>query len=177
MCQGSISDVLLRLGRPAEARDGYDRAVAIIEPPARENPKVPVYRNCLAKGLQGRAMARLALGDPAGAAADIRRALGIWDGLPKRSHEEWFATACCHAALAGLAGRDGSGVSLGATASEADTAITLLIKAVGLGYRNADAFRTERALDSLRARPDFRLLTMDLAMPPDPFSKGTDAAR
>jgi tetratricopeptide (TPR) repeat protein len=170
LCHGSVSDLLLRLGRPAEAQDGYERAVAISEPMVRENPTVPVYRNCLAKGLQGRAMARLALGDSAGAAPDIRRALGIWDGLPARSAQEWFATACCHAALARLAGREASGVSSSAAASEADTAMTLLIKAVGMGYTNVEAFRTETALDPLRARDNFRLLMMDLAMPAEPFA-------
>jgi hypothetical protein len=76
--------------------------------------------------------------------------------------------------LAGLAGRDGSGFLLGDGASEADTAIALLTNAVDLGYGSADDFRTEAALDSLRARPDFRLLTMDLAFPAEPFSKGTE---
>ena len=36
--------------------------------------------------------------------------------------------------------------------------MALLHKAVGMGYRNAAAFRTEDALDPLRDRPDFRLL-------------------
>src|SRR5262249_19246782 len=101
----------------------------------------------------------------------------LWDGLPSRTGEEWFETACARAALAGLAGQDGSGVSAGEGASEAETAMALLHKAVGLGFRNADAFRTEGALDPLRARDDFRLLMMDLAMPADPFSRDTSADR
>jgi eukaryotic-like serine/threonine-protein kinase len=39
-----------------------------------------------------------------------------------------------------------------------------------MGYRDADAFRNDDALDPLRNRPDFRLLMMDLAMPDDPFA-------
>jgi eukaryotic-like serine/threonine-protein kinase len=61
-------------------------------------------------------------------------------------------------------------VSASATASQADAAIAVLKKAVALGYRLADAVRTESALDPLRDRPDFRLLMMDLAMPADPFA-------
>ena len=38
------------------------------------------------------------------------------------------------------------------------------------GYRNAGALRAETALDPLRARSDFQLLMMDLAMPADAFS-------
>ena len=44
-----------------------------------------------------------------------------------------------------------------------------LRRAVALGYRNPDAYRTESALDPLRNRADFRLLMMDLAFPADPF--------
>jgi hypothetical protein len=55
-------------------------------------------------------------------------------------------------------------------ASEADAAVALLQKAVGLGYRGADAFGTEDALDPLRGRDDFKRLMMDLAMPADPFA-------
>jgi hypothetical protein len=47
--------------------------------------------------------------------------------------------------------------------------MTLLRKAVAMNYRSA-AFRTEDALDSLRGRPDFQLLMMDLAMAADPFA-------
>jgi hypothetical protein len=39
-----------------------------------------------------------------------------------------------------------------------------------MGYRSPDAYRTEDALDTLRDRPDFRLLMMDLAMPTEPFA-------
>jgi hypothetical protein len=38
-----------------------------------------------------------------------------------------------------------------------------------MAYRSVDAYRTEDALDLLRAREDFQLLMMDLAMPPEPF--------
>ena len=38
-----------------------------------------------------------------------------------------------------------------------------------MGFRYADAFRTESALDHLRGRPDFKLLMMDLAMPAEAF--------
>ena len=75
------------------------------------------------------------------------------------------------AALAGLAGREGSDVSAAEAASEAETAMALLHKAIAMGYRSLDAFRTEDALDPLRGRDDFQLLMMDLAMPADPFAR------
>jgi len=48
--------------------------------------------------------------------------------------------------------------------------MSLLHKAVGMGYREAYAFRTESALDPLRSRDEFKLLMMDLAMPASPFA-------
>jgi hypothetical protein len=120
--------------------------------------------------LRRRGLALRDLGDPAGAAADAQRALELYDGLASRSGEEWFETACCRAALLGLAGHGGTGVSAAEESSAAEATMTLLHKAVGVGYRNADAFRTEDALDPLRDRSDFRLLLMDLAMPAEPFA-------
>jgi hypothetical protein len=55
--------------------------------------------------------------------------------------------------------------------TEADAAMALSYKAVGVGYRNPDAYRTEDALDPLRDRPDFRLLMMDLAFPAEAFAR------
>ena len=80
----------------------------------------------------------------------------------------WYLRACCHAALAGLAG---AGMSAGPAAAEADAAMALLHQAVAKGHRNAAAFRTDDALDPLRGREDFRLLMMDLAFPTEPFAE------
>jgi hypothetical protein len=65
--------------------------------------------------------------------------------------------------------RASSDLSAAEAVSEADAVMALLHKAVGLGYRSPDAFRTEDALDPLRDRDDFKLLILDLAMPADPF--------
>lgn len=163
-------DIIRDAGRVAEARDRYDRAIAIRERLVEENRESNFFRSHLAWSLRRRGQARLMLGDPAGAESDVRRALGLWDGLPSRSAEEWFETACAHAILAGLSGRKGSGVSGNAAASEIDTAIQLLSKAVEMGYRDAQSIRTETALDRLRDRPELQRLMMDLALPTDPFA-------
>ncbi|QEH35499.1 Serine/threonine-protein kinase PrkC [Aquisphaera giovannonii] len=164
----NIGDVIRSVGRVAEARDNYERAIVIRERLVGEGPDVVVFRSHLAWSLRRRGLARGDLGDPAGAAADARRALALWDGLPARSGEEWFETACGHSALAG---RDGSGVPSSAAAPEAATALWLLDRALRMGFREAHAFRTEHALDLVRDRPEFRLLMLDLAMPADPFAR------
>jgi hypothetical protein len=48
--------------------------------------------------------------------------------------------------------------------------MSLLNKAVAMGFRNPDVFRAEDALDPLRDREDFRLMMMDLAFPAEPFA-------
>jgi hypothetical protein len=117
-------------------------------------------------------LARRDLDDMASAAADARRAGALSEGLSSRSCQEWFDTACVHAALASLAGRAGSGVSAAEGITEADAALDSLSRAVAMGYRSPVIFRSADSLDPLRGRDDFRLLMMDLAFPIEAFARG-----
>jgi hypothetical protein len=63
--------------------------------------------------------------------------------------------------LAGLAGQDGAGVSAAQGEAEADQAMALLRKTVGMGYRNP-GIRTDSTLDPLRKREDFKKLLEEL---------------
>jgi eukaryotic-like serine/threonine-protein kinase len=169
--RNNLSVALRRLDRHAEARALGERAVAIREELVREIPRVPAYRAGLAENLLNRGLARRDAGDPAGAAADLRRAVGVFESLPSPTGENLFIFACIRAALAGLVDRAGSEVSAVEAASEAETAMALLHRAVGMGYRLPDAYRTEDALDPLRGRDDFRMLMRYLAMPAEPFAR------
>ena len=135
------------------------------DPLVREVPKVAKYRSDLAYSFLRRGLARGDLGDPAGAAADARRAVALWEDLPSRTNEGWVQSACARAALAGLAGRAGSGVPAAEAVGEADVAMALLGKAVAMGYRSPALFRTE-ALDPLRRREDFQKLLAELEKKP-----------
>jgi serine/threonine-protein kinase len=167
----NLADVLRALGRTAEARDGYTRAIDVRGPLVEENPTTAIYRGHLAWSLRRRGLVRRDLGDPAGAAADTQRALELYDALPSRSGEQWFETACARAALSGLAGQSGVGVSAAEAEKEAASAVVALTQAVSMGYRNANVWRTESALDALRARDDFRCLMMDVAFPTNAFAR------
>ncbi len=160
-----LGDVIRALGRPAEAREHYERAIAIHEKLVKENPN-PWYRSLLAHSLRRRGLALRELGDVAGGVADTRRSLGLYDGLASRSGEERFETACCRAALAGLAGGNGAGVSDAEAKAEADQAMALLRKAIDIGFRNTTAFRTESALGPLREREVFKNLLDELERKP-----------
>ena len=105
------------------------------------------------------------------AAADFRHALRLSEGLrlpegdsPTLSEGEgWaaFSIACAHAALAGLAGQEGTGVSAAQGEDHAAQAMALLRKAFD-GLRDIRNYRTEGALDPLCEREDFKKLLTEL---------------
>jgi len=166
----SLGDVVRSLGRVAEARELYERAMALTELRARENPTDAAFRGALAGELRRLGLTLRDLANPAGAAADIRRALALCDELPPGLLLYELERAFSHAALAGLAGWPGSGVSVAEGEIEAARAMEWLRRAVAMGYRNVNEFRIESALDQLRSRDDFRQLMMDMAFPAEPFA-------
>ena len=157
-----LGDLLLRLGRPAEALDAYGRAFPLNEKLIKENP---AEKNNLfvANGLLvGRGRARRDLGDPAGAAADVRHSLRLFEALRLPEGLAAFNIACSHAALVGFAGQEGTGVSAAEGKAHADQAMALLRKYVEAGFGNIHEYRTEGALDPLREREDFKKLLTEL---------------
>jgi len=158
-----VGDVVRSLGRASAAKGGYERAIALKEPRVQEDPTNTEHRYALICAVRRRGLALRDLGD-AGAAADIRRALELCDGPLPRSAWDIFEIeiACCHGALAGLAGRAGSGVSAAEGEFETARAMEWLGRAVANGYRNTNELRIESALDPLRDRSDFKKLVADL---------------
>jgi tetratricopeptide (TPR) repeat protein/tRNA A-37 threonylcarbamoyl transferase component Bud32 len=167
----SMADVHRMVGSLALARAGYERAIEIREAVVRENPNGPLFRSALAQSVRRLGLARGAAGDAALAVGLARRAASLLERLRSHTEEQWFELACSHAALAGAATREGSGISSGQGEVEAVKALDLLRRAVAAGYHDADAMAKEVALDPLRERSDFRLLMMDVIMPADPFEQ------
>jgi serine/threonine-protein kinase len=162
----------LRLGgRFAEARVVCDQALEIRQALVEADPATTWYRSGLAESLLRSGQVRRSRGDVAGAVRDWRRAIALYEGLPARAGEVAFLEAGCHASLSGAAGLDGAGVPRSDGPCESDRGMEILRRAVAAGHRDADLMRTDAALDSIRSRPDFRMLMMDLAMPTDPFSR------
>jgi tetratricopeptide (TPR) repeat protein len=159
---GGLGDVNRRLGRMAEGRNDYMQAIAMGEDLVKECPARAQYRSALAYLLRRRGLSLAATDDAAGAAADARRALKVFDGLQSRTGEELFETACCHAALSVLAGRMGSGISADSGPTESTNAIEQLKMAIGMSYRSPHIFRSEKALDPLGNRDDFKKLLTEL---------------
>ncbi|MFI5456219.1 MAG: tetratricopeptide repeat protein [Isosphaerales bacterium] len=170
-CLTNTADVLRRSGRLDAALAACERALAVREPLVEAHPEVPGHRAGLGETYLRLGQVRCDLENMAGAAAALKRACAYYDAIKSLSEEETFFLACCHAGLAGLAGRPRSGVSATEEADQAEKAMALLRRALTMGYRNPYVYRTDSALDPLRIRPDFQLLMMDVVMPTRPFAE------
>jgi hypothetical protein len=98
--------------------------------------------------------------------------VALYPTLPALIAEDALRYASCHASLSTLAGLSGTQVPAGDKDADADRAMSLLRRAVGMGYRDAETYRTDPALEGIRDREDFRLLLMDVDFPKDPFARG-----
>jgi eukaryotic-like serine/threonine-protein kinase len=170
-CEATTADAFRRSGRLDDALAACERALAVRELLVKAHPEVPDYRAALCDTYLRLGQVRRDLESLAGAADAWRRASEQYESNQSPDGANTFHLACCHAGLAGLAGRRGSGVSNDEGEVRAEKAMGLLRQAVTMGFRNPDAYRTESALDPLRNRPDFRALIMDLAMPSEPFAR------
>jgi serine/threonine-protein kinase len=169
-CETNSAAALVALGRLPEAGACCDRAIAIREDLVQRQPTNHRFQQNLAESLMRLGSVRAAAGDATDAAAIWRRATAKFANHPPGGESAIFR-ACCHGALAGLAGVAGSGVSHAEGTAEAEKAMDVLRRAVAHGYRDRDLMRIEPGLDPLRTRSDFQLLMMDLAMPADPFAR------
>jgi eukaryotic-like serine/threonine-protein kinase len=169
-CQTNTADLLRRSGRLDEALAACERALSVREPLVEAHPDLPSYHAGLGETYLRLGQVRCDMKDVAGAAAAWKRASTHYEANNSLDGEQTFFWACCHAGLAGLAGRPGSGLSAVEAAQHAEKAMGLLRQTNTIGYRSADAYRTESALDPLRNRPDFRALMMDLVFPTKPFA-------
>ena len=115
----------------------------------------------LAECLLRAGQVRLAAGDPSGAATKLRHACEIY-AKTSPPVDELIIQACCHAQLAGLAGRMGSGISADVGVAQAELAMATLRRTLTGSYGPLDWLRHETALDPLRSRADFTKLLADL---------------
>jgi tetratricopeptide (TPR) repeat protein len=164
----NIAEIERRRGRLPEARALCDEALAIRKAVIAEFPEVTGYRWRMGECLLRSGQVRLATGDPSGAASVWREAIRAYE-IPTRGGELAMFEAGCHDLLSGLVGATGSGVPASEAGPEAEAAMVILRRIAAEGY-DASQIRMESSLDTLRDRPDFRLLLMDLTMPAEPFA-------
>jgi serine/threonine-protein kinase len=172
-CETNLAAALTATGRLTEARTCCDRAIAIREDLVKGHPANAAFAQSLAESWLRSGSVTAAAGDLAGAAADWRRAAALYAGNPPNGVPAIFR-ACCHGALAGLAGKGGSGITAAEASGQAEEAMAILRRAIAAGYNDIDLIRVEPGLDPLRSRDDFRRLMSDLTFPADPFAYRLD---
>ena len=140
--RGDLANSLTRLAKSLregrtldEARQACDRARALVEPLFKDNPQSTDYGDLLAATYLVSGQAHLDAGDAAAASTALRKATELYDRLESPDGEQMFSRSCCHAALAGLASRPGSGVSAREGRDESDRAMSSLRQAVAFGFR------------------------------------------
>ena len=167
---GALGDAALARGDAAEARRFQEQAVDALRAVQKVDPGNADGRRLFRKRLGALAWAALALGED----DDARRAIDRMIAVPVRLAVERYDAACylarCLPALAVRAGRAG-GLPDELERSYADHAIVVLREATKGGFVDVDHMKADPDLDPLRARPDFQLLMMDLAMPTNPFAQ------
>ena len=159
-CEVNKAAAQLVLGRPAEARISCDRSIVIREALFKASPADVDTRTGLAASLLRSGQVRRATGDASGAAADWRRAIALYEGLPPRSSDVAVFEAGCHAMLSGLAEHRRLRFDGVRQEQVKPTALAILRAALAAGFRTP-ALATEAALAPLRTRPEFPLLMMD----------------
>jgi hypothetical protein len=95
--------------------------------------------------------------------------VALYAGHPPHDESAIFQ-ACCHGALAGLAGEAGVGITAAEASGQAEEAMAILRRTIAAGYKDIGLIQAEPGLNPLRERDDFKLIMMDLAMPADPFA-------
>jgi tetratricopeptide (TPR) repeat protein len=168
-CLTNIADLLHRSAKLDEALAACERSLAVREPLVKEHAEVAAYRASLGETYMRLGQVRCDMDQLAESATAFRHACALYGETKRPEPQHMFLMACCHAGLAGLAGRPGAEVSAAEGIAQAERAMAVLRHAVAAGYRNPDAYKTESGLDPLRSRADFQTLIMDLLMPAQPF--------
>ncbi len=157
------------LGRLDEAISLIEKSVAVSQGLVDRNPRDRAARSQLIESRAVLAAIQFEARRSADSLREYRRAAELAESGTNLFDHDWYNLGCIHARIATLtgAGRGDAGPEPG---RHADRAVAALRRAVALGYRRVDLFRTDPDLEPLRGRADFRDFLMDLAFPDDPFA-------
>ncbi|MFL5241099.1 MAG: protein kinase domain-containing protein [Gemmataceae bacterium] len=157
----SIGRAYSREKRFPEAFTAIDAGLAIRQKLAEAGPSKTSYSTELGESHAYRGTARVRAGQPAEAAADLRRALELWAKSPLIEIEPQVERARSLALLAGLTGDAKSGVTAAEAITFADQSVAALTDVVKLGWALPSELQ-EPDFDMVRGRPDFQKLFVEV---------------
>ena len=144
---------------------GHGQAIEIQHKLVDANPSVAEFRVQLAGSHINIANAQIQIGRPAEALRSLEEALALREKLDSPLPGDIYDRAALLAQISGLVGPGDKGIETG------NRAMQLLHRAIAGGFRDPERMAKDTDLDSLRARPDFQLLMLDLAFPSHPFAR------
>ncbi|MFN9984477.1 MAG: protein kinase domain-containing protein [Pirellula sp.] len=150
-----------RQKRSAEALTALDAGLTIRQKLFEANTQNTSYAQVLGYSYAYRGAARVRAGQPAEAAADLRRVLELWAKLPNLGSQEHVERSRSLALLAGLGGDASSGVSQDEAKAFADQSIAPLADAIKAGWTDLAELK-EPDFDAIRERADFQKLQAEL---------------
>jgi tetratricopeptide (TPR) repeat protein len=159
--QINLGRALDRQKRLPEAFTALDKGLVILQKLARADPNHAFWRRTLGESHAFRGGARVRAGQPAEAAADLRRALELWARLPSLDIEIQVERSRALALLAALGGDAKSGVTKDEARTFADQSVAALADAVKVGWALPSELK-EPDFDALRGREDFQRLVADV---------------
>jgi serine/threonine protein kinase/tetratricopeptide (TPR) repeat protein len=169
----SIGRLLARQKRFAEAFTAIDAGLAILRKLADAHPDNPSYTKHLGYSHAYRGWALVRSGQPSQAAADLRRAVGLWAKEPDWNLMARFERSRALALLAGLGQEAKSGVTAAEAAAFAAQAVAALRDAVQAGWGQFDELK-EPDFDPIRKREDFKKLLAEVKAKSGPKGKPKD---
>jgi serine/threonine-protein kinase len=164
-----IGQLLTRMRRYDEALESHEKALQIEQVLADNNPNLYHMRARLSRTLAAKGRLLDRAGRPEESANAYRRAISAMESLPTFNSEAEIALARFHALLSGLATQPRSGVTAGEGEAEAEKAIQWLRRASAVSAANVDHPAMDQDFRSIRKRPKFQALMLDLTFPKDPF--------
>jgi serine/threonine-protein kinase len=162
-----LSNLQVDIGRYAEAEQCGRVSVDLSEALVREVPSSSLYRITAgyACGFLGKAL--LKRGSLGEALAMLRKSAAL---LETSDEVNSLYNRACFLALASTVADPAEGPAAERRRRDADQAVATIRRAIEMGFAESNTLRTDPDFDSIRARPDFQALVMDLAFPADPLA-------
>jgi serine/threonine protein kinase len=161
-----LAAALGRLGRVPDADKAYTDAIGVRERTLQAHPTDSQNFTRLFLLFNERGDFERQNHQTAAAVASYRSAVKLIEGRSHATAEQLYDLAAVHAKVSRMGADSGSGLHANETRVEADTAMAVLDKAVGAGFRNVDQIRKDTDFDSLRQRDDFKKLLRRLQPAP-----------
>jgi serine/threonine-protein kinase len=165
MALGNLGEVLRHKGDWPAARQALEEALPHSQAALANNPRNPFYQEVSRNVAINRALVLAHLGDHAAAAAAA-------DPLAKSTAAPELYNAACLLAMCMPAAAKDTHLSEAGRREQAgvygDRAMEALRQAVAHGFKDIESLKTDKDLDPLRTREDFRNLLADLEKPKAP---------